>query len=267
MIVPAIQLARESASKVVCQSNMRQIATALQLNHQDNNRLPPLPARGANDPNRVLGWQALILPYVEQDALYQESIRACQTSPNPLVNPPHIGLSKVIDVYICGSDSRLSQPHMNQTGNLAGFTSYIGIAGTIVQGERRGHYGALGDSPGRTLGQIRDGLSQTLMFGERPPPDNFLAGWWYPNYFYSMSTKVGPNNCLLLGAMDEYALDAGCTRPRLFGPGYLSNPCDRFHLWSLHPGGAFFAYADASVRFHRYAFEEVIIQMGSINGG
>ena len=37
-----------------------------------------------------------------------------------------------------------------------------------------------------------------------------------------------------------------------FGPGDLNNPCDQWHYYSLHPGGANFCMGDASVRFLSY---------------
>jgi len=79
--------------------------------------------------------------------------------------------------------------------------------------------------------------------------------------------KIGPNGTLILGAMDEWAQDEKCGRVRLFAPGKLSNPCDRFQLWSLHPGGSNFAFADCSVRFLDYSYESVLLGLSSKNGG
>ncbi len=52
-----------------------------------------------------------------------------------------------------------------------------------------------------------------------------------------------------------------------FGPGRLDNPCDRLHLWSLHPGGANFLFADGSVRFLPYSARNVLDALASIQGG
>jgi prepilin-type processing-associated H-X9-DG protein len=42
--------------------------------------------------------------------------------------------------------------------------------------------------------------------------------------------------------------------PDFFRPGSVNDPQDlhRYHFWSLHPGGANWALADASVRFIPY---------------
>jgi prepilin-type processing-associated H-X9-DG protein len=39
---------------------------------------------------------------------------------------------------------------------------------------------------------------------------------------------------------------------RGLSPGDLNNPCDQWHYYSLHPGGANFCMGDASVRFLSY---------------
>jgi prepilin-type processing-associated H-X9-DG protein len=53
----------------------------------------------------------------------------------------------------------------------------------------------------------------------------------------------------------------------LYGPGNLSNPCDRYHFWSLHSGGANFAFADGSVRFLAYSAKDVLPALATRDGG
>jgi len=267
MVLPAIQRIRESANRLLCQSNMGQIALALHSYHTDNHRLPPLPSRNAQDPNKALSWMALILPYIEEDKLYSEAVQACRINPDGTKNPPHRGFSTVIKTYVCATDGRLYTPLTDANKVTAAFTSYIGIGGTYVQGAKRGVLGVLGDNPGGSFAAISDGLTNTLMFGERPPPDSLQAGWWYPSLWIDGKYNLGPNGMLILGAMDEWAENEKCGHVRLFAPGKLSNPCDRFQLWSLHPGGANFAFADATVRFLDYSYESVILSLGSKNGG
>jgi prepilin-type N-terminal cleavage/methylation domain-containing protein/prepilin-type processing-associated H-X9-DG protein len=271
LILPAVQRVRESAARVSCLNNLRQIGAALHNYHDVNGRLPPLPTAvlpRPTDPNAVLSWMTLILPHMEQETLYQASIQACRVDPNPLHNPPHQGLASVLRVYVCPTDGRLLEPLTDGFGVEAAFTSYIGIAGTLPPGARVGQNGALGYAPGCRLSDITDGTSQTLMVGERPPPDSLQAGWWYPGFHAYTTGLRGPNNSFTVGAGPDFpGLDPCMIGRWTFGPGRTDNPCDRFHLWSLHSGGANFLFADASARFLSYSAEPLMFALASRAGG
>jgi prepilin-type processing-associated H-X9-DG protein len=55
--------------------------------------------------------------------------------------------------------------------------------------------------------------------------------------------------------------------PLSFSYGRLNNPCDRLHLWSLHAGGANFAFADGSVRFLSYSADSIMPALATRAGG
>jgi prepilin-type processing-associated H-X9-DG protein len=280
LLVPAVQSARDAAARISCLNNLKQIGLALHHYHDIHHQFPPLPVPSpiSRDPNARLGWMALILPQMEQEPLYQASVQACQIDSNFLHDPPHIddpphiGFSTVVRSYACPSDSRLLTPLTDSFGVRATFTSYIGIAGTRPPpGATMGLVGVFPGSPGCRLSDIRDGTSQTIMVGERPPPDSLQAGWWYPIFHKLRTGFRGPNNFLLLGntAYDyEGEENEGCILSKeAFGPGRLDNPCDRFHLWSLHRGGANFLFADGSARYLPYSAEPLVMAMGSRSGG
>jgi prepilin-type N-terminal cleavage/methylation domain-containing protein len=79
LLLPAVQKVREAANKMLCQSNIRQIAIACHNYHNDYNRLPPgylgpdvNPYASPNTTNGShIGLLGLILPYMEQDAIYK----------------------------------------------------------------------------------------------------------------------------------------------------------------------------------------------------
>src|SRR5438093_13515419 len=75
MLMPAIQKAREAANRISCANNLKQISLAMHHYHLDFGKLPPR-ARlaGPSDANNGAGatWAVLILPYLEQDNLYNQ---------------------------------------------------------------------------------------------------------------------------------------------------------------------------------------------------
>jgi prepilin-type processing-associated H-X9-DG protein len=269
LALPAVQRVRESAGRVGCLNNLRQIGIGLHTFHDTQGQFPPLPGRSASkgDPNAILGWMALILPQMDQDALDKTSVQACRIDPNPLHNPPHVGLSTVVRSYVCPDDSRLLRPLTDRFQIQAAYTSYIGIGGAVPPGAQQSMSGVLELGQGCRLSDITDGTSQTLMVGERPPPDSLQAGLWYPGYWgYGIGFR-GPNNTIIFGAWKMFGPDDDCSASRPFGPGRTANPCDRYHLWSFHPGGANFLFADGSACYLSYSAEPLMVALATRSGG
>src|SRR5262245_25629021 len=67
LLLPAVQKARESASRISCGNNLKQIALALH-HYELNHRSLPASRLGTQGPT----WAVLLLPYLEQQGLYQE---------------------------------------------------------------------------------------------------------------------------------------------------------------------------------------------------
>jgi prepilin-type processing-associated H-X9-DG protein/prepilin-type N-terminal cleavage/methylation domain-containing protein len=270
LTLPAVQWARHAAARSACQDHLKQVGLALHNYHAAHGRLPPLPPRadGQPDPNLVLGWMGLILPQIGEDGLYRESVRACRIDAEPLHNPPHIALSTVIKAYACPSDSRLLGPQTDRWGTVANFTSYVGVSGSFASQQRASLSGIFGERPGIPLTDVSDGTSQTLMVGERPPPDSFQAGWWYPIWQGGAEGR-GPNHYFPFGSVIMWLGDDECSGARrgYFGPGRLDNRCDRYHFWSLHPGGGNWLFADGSVRFLAYSADPIMPALATRAGG
>ena len=269
LILPAIQRSREAALQSSCSNNLKQIGAALHNYHGIYGRVPPQPSSSLNgvDPNHFLGWMALILPQMEQDTLYQACVEACSLNSDPSQDPPHVGMATVIPAYVCPSDARLLSPLTDQFNVQATFTSYLGIAGALPPGTTQGLSGVFGDNPGCRFTSITDGLSQTIMVSERPPPNSLQAGWWYPNWIGDGEGLRGPNNFIWLGSPVIVGNNECSIMRGTFGPGQMDNPCDRYHLWSLHTGGANFLFADGSVRFLPYSTEPMVISLATRAGG
>jgi hypothetical protein len=71
LLLPAIQAAREAARRNASMNNMKQIMLGL-LNHESAHRAFPAHANFSADGKPLLSWRVHILPYMEQQALYQQ---------------------------------------------------------------------------------------------------------------------------------------------------------------------------------------------------
>src|SRR5262245_59465845 len=79
MLLPAVQKAREAASRISCANNLKQIGLAMHMYHHDQDRLPPNRLIVPENPLSPLGkptggatWAVLLLPYLEQDNLHRQ---------------------------------------------------------------------------------------------------------------------------------------------------------------------------------------------------
>jgi prepilin-type N-terminal cleavage/methylation domain-containing protein/prepilin-type processing-associated H-X9-DG protein len=74
LLLPAVQKVREAAARVKCTNNLKQMGIALHAYHDANGRFP---WGGSDDLGdgagtyQSLPWSVYILPYIEQQALYQ----------------------------------------------------------------------------------------------------------------------------------------------------------------------------------------------------
>jgi prepilin-type processing-associated H-X9-DG protein len=275
LLLPAVQQVRAAAARTGCANNLRQVGLALHHFHDVHGRLPPSHTKqdveGSHDPETLLTWMAAILPQIDQEPLWQLSAEACAADPLPFHSPPHVGYTTIMRAYVCPADSRLLDLQPTSAGDLAAFTSYIGMGGIsaieIPPQFQPQMPGALGGSPGFRLTDVSDGCSQTLLVGERPPPASGQAGEWYSDA-YARARYDGPGALFWIPNL-PFPGDVKCYPGggRFLGPGRLDNPCDRFHLWSLHPGGANFLLVDGSVRFLGYDADALIRALITIGGG
>lgn len=258
LLLPAVQSSRAAAQRASCQNTMRQLGVALHNFEAANGRMPPNGRYPA-----TLSWFVEVLPYLEQDSLYQASFAAAQAEGDATL-PPHVGFSTPLKALACPADGRLGSTH-NYAGKEAAYTSYLGINSVLVPGQRRLAPGLFLNSPGVTLAAVTDGTSGTIAVVERPPPDNFQAGWWYPATPYWGT--AGPNVDLIVLGEPRIEVRDGCSVRTAFGPGRLDNICDRLRIWSLHPSGANFLLLDGSVRFMGYGFAAFVPDAATISGG
>jgi prepilin-type processing-associated H-X9-DG protein len=159
------------------------------------------------------------------------------------------------------------------------FTGYLGVSGTNL----RAMDGTLYWNSKVKFGDITDGLSNTLVAGERPPGATMDYGWWYagagqPDLGGGSAGTYSPRNTgsadITLGMAELNlrttgipSLDNCPVGPYKYGPGSLNNPCDSYHFWSLHSGGSNFLAGDGSVKFITYGGADVMTALATRSGG
>lgn len=262
LTIPAIQRVREAANRMRCASQMKQIALACHHYHTDRQRLPysqlgnEYAPAGPDNPlwgpdSQSWSWLAKLLPYVEQQQIYQVG-----DIPNRTLRRSGVAGSR-IPLFLCPSDIALNAPPRRDAGNLqdfaVGHANYKGVSGSNwgYDGTQdlwfRTPYrnqGTNGSFDGKMEGDgilcrndhvrkprfegIHDGLSNTFLIGEDVPAKNRWVSWPYANNAHG-TCAIPPN------------LD-------------FPNTLSWYYTWSFrsrHPGGLQFSMADGSVHFIR----------------
>jgi prepilin-type N-terminal cleavage/methylation domain-containing protein len=72
LLLPAVQAARESARRSQCFNNLHQVGIALHSYHSVHKRFPPGGKGDFCDPFSAWSWAALLMPYLEEQSIYDE---------------------------------------------------------------------------------------------------------------------------------------------------------------------------------------------------
>jgi prepilin-type processing-associated H-X9-DG protein len=144
LLLPAIQAAREAARRTQCTNNLRQVAIAFHNYHDTYGTFPPayIPDEDGNPKH---SWRVLILPFMEQQALYE-----MYDFDEPWDSPANMAVTNVgIQAYQC--------PSSEDVARMPNTTNYMVITGpgTVFQG-----------AEGTKIHDITDGTSNTLLIVE-----------------------------------------------------------------------------------------------------
>jgi type II secretory pathway pseudopilin PulG len=140
LLLPAVQAAREAARRSVSTNNLRNIMLALMV-HESEHKTFPAYANFDAQGKPLLSWRVHILPYLEQQALYQEF-----HLDEPWDSEHNKKLIPLMPKLYLDPSSRMS--------TADGKTHYLG-----VRGEGRAFTDA---QEGRKLASITDGTSNSI---------------------------------------------------------------------------------------------------------
>ncbi|MEL6105394.1 MAG: DUF1559 domain-containing protein [Planctomycetota bacterium] len=304
LLLTGVQASRESARRIQCQNHLRQSLIAIQAHHDTERSLPSFyngtalqfPLREW-DLFHMHSWRVPLLPYLEQEPLkLQIDMTKISTGPE---NQP-AGQTPV-SMFLCPSGGDASEMGWGLKHEMTSIapediqdrhryrvvrSDYDAMAGiqvlpqTIaedvsVNATKFVRWGIWGwpvfDQP-RTTGSllrsyrqgkfrdVTDGLSHTLALVER-------AGKPY-------SMKDGRRNVTPENPDGFYAGQTGWIASNTFvwsinSNGVGVNESNEVGIYSFHPGGAFIAVADGSVRFLSDStdFETLVKLYGRSDGG
>lgn len=267
LLLSGIQRVRDAAQRSSCTSRVRQLAIAVHHYSDNHSHFPAgcsYPGPPSEPDLRVsagLSWHTRLLPYVEQTELWNSAWTVAQ---DPLAaidteEDSHVA-TVVVKVYLCPSESRTHG--MRNADYRWALTSYVGVAGTSSF-----FYDGIFHKQMRvSWAEITDGTSSTIMIGERPPGPNGYGSSWHASW--------GERTCAT-----SQILAAGYRRSNVgnltncpggstaLQPGRIDDDCSLGSFWSLHSGGANFAFCDGSVRFMKYSSASILPMLATRAGG
>jgi prepilin-type N-terminal cleavage/methylation domain-containing protein/prepilin-type processing-associated H-X9-DG protein len=289
LLLPAVQKARESASRTQCTNNLHQIGVAMHSYHDTYHTLPSAHIERADASGKLQyysGWAIMLLPYIEQDNLYRQYN---DTVPN--ISPLNQPVCKThVPAYTCPDDPNQGQvlgPEtlapdgsgqgnppvlyaiasykvMSGLGDTTSSYTYVGYNTEIATAMSahpmgRGAFhgdGASGLSPER-LTNIKDGTANTLFVGERVTTTHQTRGaFWADTFNLYNAGAAWPSSATLLGDYDD------CKNKT------TENYC-KYGWGSTHTNGAInFLFGDGSVHpIQRTIDTNIFMAMSTIAGG
>jgi prepilin-type processing-associated H-X9-DG protein len=239
---------------------MKQHGIALH-NYHDTHKLVPT---GYDDRGRL--WSARILPFVEQQALHDTLRPEESANWDTDGSPEEIACSTVISFYRC--PTMPLDEHYDYNGiALRVPGSYLGNGGTLSSADDASEintaYGPLSFESSKlnglfgpcgkvTFAMIKDGLSNTVAFGEAPTDPDFSKDGQGMDYWYIGSPQADPCGCNDGTGGTEFTEAVGSAavpmNARWKNPA-LSGILMELSFGSYHPGGGMFCLADGSVRY------------------
>jgi prepilin-type N-terminal cleavage/methylation domain-containing protein/prepilin-type processing-associated H-X9-DG protein len=183
LLLPAVQRVRETASRIKCASNLRQLGLALHGYHNDHGAFPPgMMASSSNISNAEATGFTCLLPFLEQDTTYRlyHFNEAWFASSNYMAVGVEVKLffcpsnrsGGAIDLAPIAAQWNTALPPSAAATDYAfckGANGALNIDWTRVPAEVQGVFGirTFGGAPlGVRLSEIVDGTSSTFAMGD-----------------------------------------------------------------------------------------------------
>lgn len=268
LLLPAVQAAREAARRMQCSNHMRQLGIAVHNYESAYKQLPAGWIDNFQSGEPGWGWCAALLPFMEASNLYNQ-IDFRIAIEEPIHDQVRI---TVLPTLICPSDPGenlfeiaegdghghghpiTSGPNMfvriDDEGDrlfMMAKSNYVGMFGTFeLEDAPYNGNGMFAGNSRIKFRDITDGLSNTLMIGERGSRLGFSI--WHGNI-----PEAAEPHARILGVADHAPND----------------PVGHFEDFSsFHTGGVNFMRADASVSFLPENIDELTYQaMATRNNG
>jgi prepilin-type N-terminal cleavage/methylation domain-containing protein/prepilin-type processing-associated H-X9-DG protein len=256
LLLPAVQKIREAASRLQCQNNLKQMGLALHNYHDSYQGMPPgfvasLPyIDGASDTSPGWAWSACILPFIEQEPLYNSISRGL-----PVEHPANAAAVQTrVAVYICPSDQTPAGTFVvpdafgKPVATMAASSYAACIGGDESDTAGLSGLGVFHRNSRTRIVDITDGTSNTILVGER--------SWANAEGVWAGAVNDG---VILRGPLNPCPGSGAAFYPAsvlVEAHSHLNNALtdtdgglDDFS--SRHPGGSNFVFADGSVHFLR----------------
>jgi len=286
LLLPAVQSAREAARRMQCSNQLKQMALGLHNYHTANSTLPaggycPRAGSGCTDISLCHTWFESLLPFIEQQALYDQIDFDVPTNAEPNAS---LLTGLIIPGVNCPSDTGsqlVDHSRLNPAGACGGCDYATGPDGTSSVGatyspsggplnmngctippwpDKRNCQSANGGSrdngaPGMfaagpiayTFNDCKDGTTNTFLIGETIPTwTQFML--YFNSHLSAASTNIPPNYFKTNPQNCENPAPCYTEGNPPSNPGRGCIP-DRSGFNSLHPGGLLMAMSDGSVHF------------------
>jgi hypothetical protein len=161
VLLPAVQASRQAAQRTICLNNLRQIGLGLVAHHAAHGAFPPggleWRAPGQNSDRRQLAWSAFLLPFIEEQGVFEE-IDFERAFDDPLNAP---AAQVLLPIYVCPTAER--GPVLVDG---RGPCDYGGIYGERIVSPNRPPKGMMVYDHRFSVADLRDGTSKTLAVAE-----------------------------------------------------------------------------------------------------